>query len=508
MLPYGGLLLRSLPLILSIDQGTTGTTALLISDRAEVVGRGYAEVIQHYPRDGWVEHDPRQIWKSVEESVAAALAAAPTEDVTAIGVTNQRETVVAWDAVTNEPLAAAIVWQDVRTSGRMYGLHTEAHGDALRSITGLLSSPYFSASKFEWLLMNDPDVVEARKSGRLRLGTVDTWLVSKLSGGAHVTDATNASRTLLFDLASGSWSQELLELFGVPLAALPELIPSSGNSVVTTAACPAGDGIPICGLVGDQQAALFGHLATITGATKVTYGTGCFLLQHAGEGRPTDIPGLLTTVALGLPSGMSFAYEGSVFIGGAVVQWLRDELSLVSSAGEIEGLARSVTDAGGVVFVPAFTGLGAPHWDPHARGTILGLTQAVTGGHIARAALEAIVHQVQDVLELMPAMSPPLHVDGGASANRLLLELQAEVCGQRVSRPSEIEMTALGVGYLAGIASGVWADVSDISELRGPSTLIEPGQAPMSTDRSTWFRAIERSSGWAISDSSSEGVLD
>ncbi len=495
-------------MILAIDQGTTGTTALLISERADVVGRGYAEVDQHYPRGGWVEHDPGQIWRSVEHSVAEAIAAAPSEDVTAIGVTNQRETVIAWDAITNDPLAPAIVWQDVRTSDRMHGLQMELHGEVLRSITGLLPSPYFSASKFEWLLTEDPDVVAAGKAGRLRLGTVDTWLVSKLSGGAHVTDATNASRTLLFDLSSGGWSPDLLGLFSVPLTALPELVPSSGANVVSGADCPVGEGIPICGVAGDQQAALFGHLATSTGATKITYGTGCFLLQHAGEKRPIDLPGLLTTVALGLSSGMSFAYEGSVFIGGAAVQWLRDELSLVSSAGEIESLARSVADTGGVVFVPAFTGLGAPHWDPGARGTIFGLTQATTGGHIARATLEAIAHQVQDVLELMPATSPTLHVDGGAAANNLLLELQAEVCGQRVSRPAELEVTALGAGYLAGIGSGVWGDVSDIAELLGPEEIIEARDKVMSTDRVTWHRAIERSLGWAGGKSSGKGFLD
>ena len=508
MLPYGGLLSRPLLLILSIDQGTTGTTALLISERAEVVGRGYAEVDQHYPGEGWVEHDPRQLWRSVEDSVAEALAAASSEDVTAIGVTNQRETVIAWDSITNDPLAPAIVWQDARTSDRMRGLQVDPHAEVLRSITGLVPSPYFSASKFEWLLTEDPDVVASAKVGRLRLGTVDTWLVSKLSGGAHVTDATNASRTLLFDLSSGGWSTDLLGLFGVPLTALPEVIPSSGTNVVSGTGCPVGEGIPICGLAGDQQAALFGHLVTGAGATKITYGTGCFLLQHAGEERPIDLPGLLTTVALGLSSGMSFAYEGSVFIGGAAVQWLRDELSLVSSVSEIESLARSVTDAGGVVFVPAFTGLGAPHWDPDARGTIFGLTQAATGGHIARATLEAIAHQVQDVLELMPARSPTLHVDGGAAANRLLLELQAEVCGQRISRPAELEVTALGAGYLAGIGSGVWGDVSDIGELLGPSEIIESRDKVMSTDRVSWRRAIKRSMGWAGSKSFGEGVVD
>ncbi len=246
-------------MILAIDQGTTGTTALLISERADVVGRGYAEVDQHYPRGGWVEHDPGQIWRSVEHSVAEAIAAAPSEDVTAIGVTNQRETVIAWDAITNDPLAPAIVWQDVRTSDRMHGLQMELHGEVLRSITGLLPSPYFSASKFEWLSTEDPDVVAAGKAGRLRLGTVDTWLVSKLSGGAHVTDATNASRTLLFDLSSGGWSPDLLGLFSVPLTALPELVPSSGANVVSGADCPVGEGIPLCGVAGDQQAALFGH---------------------------------------------------------------------------------------------------------------------------------------------------------------------------------------------------------------------------------------------------------
>ncbi len=484
-------------MILAIDQGTTGTTTLAVDAQARIVGRAYAPVNQGYPRPGWVEHDPNQIWEGVCRSARQALAAAPPGAVAAIGITNQRETAVAWDAATLQPLGPAIVWQDVRTAPRMTELETTGHGDAVRDVTGLRPSPYFSAGKFAWMLDHVPKVAAARDAGRLRFGTVDAWLIARLTGGAHVSDVTNASRTLLMDLDTGRWSTDMSELFGIPVQALPEIVHSVGQCAVTGVDAPVAPGTPISGIAGDQQAALFGHLGVAPGAAKVTYGTGCFLLQHAGDTRPPDIDHLLTTVALGRPDGMSYAYEGSVFTGGALVQWLRDELGLIESAPEIETLARAVPDTAGAVIVPAFTGLGAPYWDPDARGAILGLTRGVTAPHLARAALEAIVHQVQDVLELMPALTGQLLVDGGAAANDLLLQLQAASAARTVARPADIETTALGAAYLAGLAEGVWSSVDELRSLRPAPALFEPGLETLAIDRPTWRRAVQRARGWA-----------
>ncbi len=499
MLPYA--CSASLPidaaLILAIDQGTTGTTTLVIDEDARIVGRAYAAVDQSYPRPGWVEHDPNQIWDGVQRSARQALEVAPAGPVAAIGLTNQRETSVAWDAATLQPLGPAIVWQDVRTAPRMAELEACGHGDAVRKATGLRPSPYFSAGKFAWMLKQVPDVAAARNAGRLRLGTVDTWLIARLTGGAHVSDATNASRTLLMDLDTGHWSSDMTELFEIPLHALPEIVPSDGECALTGQDAPVAPGVPISGIAGDQQAALFGHLAVSSGAAKVTYGTGCFLLQHAGDARPPDIQDLLTTVALGRPDGLTYAYEGSVFTGGALVQWLRDELGLIDDAPEIETLARAVPDTAGAVIVPAFTGLGAPHWDPDARGAILGLTRGVTASHLARAGLESIVLQVQDVLDLMPPLTGELFVDGGAAANNLLLQLQASNANRTVARPADIETTALGAAYLAGLAHGVWSSVDELRSLRPAPTLFEPGREVLAIDRPTWRRAVERTRGWA-----------
>ena len=499
MLPYAcpSLVLRRWLLILSIDQGTTGTTTLVIDEDARIVGRGYAPVDQSYPRPGWVEHDPNQIWQGVLESTRQALDDALPGSIAAVGITNQRETAVAWDAATLDPLGPAIVWQDVRTAPEMADLEASGHGDAIRAVTGLRPSPYFSAGKFAWMLNHRSEVAAARAAGRLRLGTVDAWLIARLTGGAHLTEATNASRTLLMDLDTGRWSSELAELFGIPAEALPEIVPSVGECAVTGADAPVPAGTPISGIAGDQQAALFGHLAVSTGAAKVTYGTGCFLLQHAGASRPPDIEHLLTTVALAQPDGLTYAYEGSVFTGGALVQWLRDELGLIESAPEIEPLARSVPDTAGAVIVPAFTGLGAPYWDPNARGAILGLTRGVSAAHLARAALEAIVNQVHDVLEIMPPLTGELLVDGGAAANNLLMQLQATSAARAVARPADIETTALGAAYMAGLANGVWSSVDDLRSLRPPPTLFQPGQETLATDRPTWHRAVQRTRGWA-----------
>ncbi len=484
-------------MILAIDQGTTGTTTLVVDAQARIVGRAYAPVNQGYPRPGWVEHDPNQIWEGVCRSARQALAATPPGAVATVGITNQRETAVAWDSATLQPLGPAIVWQDVRTAPRMTELETTGHGDAVRAVTGLRPSPYFSAGKFAWMLDHVPEVAAARDAGRLRFGTVDAWLIARLSGGAHLSDATNASRTLLMDVETGCWSNDMLQLLGIPARSLPEIVPSSGRCSVAGVDAPVAPGTPISGIAGDQQAALFGHLGVAPGAAKVTYGTGCFLLQHAGDTRPPDIDHLLTTVALGRPDGLTYAYEGSVFTGGALVQWLRDELGLIESAPEIETLARAVPDTGGAVIVPAFTGLGAPYWDPDARGAILGLTRGVTAPHLARAALEAIVHQVQDVLELMPALTGQLLVDGGAAANDLLLQLQAASAARTVARPADIETTALGAAYLAGLAEGVWSGLDELRSLRPAPALFEPGLETLAIDRPTWRRAVQRARGWA-----------
>ena len=484
-------------MILAIDQGTTGTTTLVVDERARIVGRAYAKVTQAYPRPGWVQHDPDQIWDGVLQGARRALAGAPSASVAAVGITNQRETAVAWDANSLRPLGPAIVWQDVRTAPRMADLEAAGHGNAIRAATGLRPSPYFSAGKFAWMLNHLPAVAAAGDAGRLRLGTVDAWLMARLTGGAHLSDATNAARTLLMDLDTGRWSTDMTELFGIPPQALPEIVPSLGQCAVTGVDAPVAPGTPISGIAGDQQAALFGHLAVAPGAAKVTYGTGCFLLQHAGDRRPPDIQHVLTTVALGRPRGLTYAYEGSVFTGGALVQWLRDELGLIESAPEIEALARAVPDTSGAVVVPAFTGLGAPYWDPDARGAIFGLTRGVTSAHLARASLEAIVHQVQDVLDLMPPLVGELFVDGGAAANDLLLQLQAASAGRAVARPADIETTALGAAYLAGLAQGVWSGIDELRALRPAPTRFEPGQEALAISRPTWRRAVQRTLGWA-----------
>ena len=488
-------------MILAIDQGTTGTTTLIVDHRAHIAGRAYAPVTQSYPHPGWVEHDPRQIWEGVQRSARRVLRASSPDTVEAIGITNQRETAVAWDAATLEPLTPAIVWQDVRTAPAMADLEARGQGDAIRAATGLRLSPYFSAGKFAWMLKHVPEVAAARDAGRLRFGTVDAWLIARLSGGAYLTDATNASRTLLMDINAGRWSTDMTELFGVPAEALPEIVPSIGQSAVAGADAPVPAGTPISGIAGDQQAALFGHLGVSSGAAKVTYGTGCFLLQHAGASRPADIDHLLTTVALGQPDGLTYAYEGSVFTGGALVQWLRDELGLIDAAPDVEALAHDVSDTAGAVIVPAFTGLGAPYWDPDARGAILGLTRGVTAAHLARAALEAIVHQVQDVLDLMPLLSGDLLVDGGAAANDLLLQLQAASAARTVARPADVETTALGAAYLAGLAHGVWSSIDELRSLRDDPARFAPGHSSLSIDRPTWRRAVQRTRRWAAATS-------
>ena len=458
--------------ILAIDQGTTGTTVLLLDRSGRVRGRGYAELPQRFPRPGWVEHDPDAIWASVLSAGSRALADAklPRTAVVAIGVTNQRETTLLWDRRTGEPVAHAIVWQDRRTAARCAELERRS-GAAIRRATGLVCDPYFSASKLEWLLAHHTRARALARRGRLAFGTVDSWLVWKLTGGAvHATDPTNASRTMLFGLRSRRFEPELLRRFGVPADVLPEVRPSAGDFGVTRGSKLVPDGVPVAGVAGDQQAALFGQGCVRAGQSKNTYGTGCFLLLHTGARPVASRAGLLTTVACGPRGEAAYALEGSVFVAGAALQWLRDGLGLLARASESEALARSVPDSGGVVMVPAFAGLGAPYWRPDVRGALLGLTRGTTRAHVVRAALESLAFQSRDLVEAMArdagSRVRALQVDGGAVANDWLMQYQADVLGVPVRRPRVIETTALGAGLLAGLATGFWGSQRELDGAR------------------------------------------
>ena len=489
-------------MILAIDQGTSSTATFVVAPNGTVAGQGRVPIAAHHPRPGWVEQDAAEIWRSVQRAARLALANAGNPPLAAIGLTNQRETAVAWDARSGRPLAPAIVWQDRRTAQRCEALREAGWGPRIRSLTGLTIDPYFSATAYEWLLTNSDSVGQAAQRGTLRLGTVDAWIVWNLTGGAHVTDLSNASRTMLMDLSTQAWSNELLELFGVPHAALPMIVDSAGEIARTTPSAGVAAGTPITGLAGDQQAALFGHLAHAPGDIKVTYGTGGFLLQVAGTDRPEDVPGLLTTVAWRREGRVTYAREGSVFVAGAVIQWLRDGLRLISHAAECEVLARRVPNAAGAVIVPAFAGLGTPIWDPLARGAIVGLTAAVSAEHLCRAALEAIAHQIADVLDVMAPSDAPLRVDGGAAASDLLLELQANIAQRPVVRPAQLETTALGAAYLAGLAAGVWGSAEEIRQHRPPDRVIDvPGDLG-AVSRDTWRAAVDRARRWAPSEES------
>ena len=487
-------------MILAIDQGTSGTAALVVGPDATVIGEGRVAIAAHHPRPGWVEQDAVEIWRSVQRAAQLALADAADPPLAAIGLTNQRETAVAWDVRSGRPLAPAIVWQDRRTATRCEALRDDGWGPRVRALTGLTVDPYFSATAFEWMLANHDQVRDAGQRGTLRLGTVDAWILWNLTGGAHVSDVSNASRTMLMDLGTQAWSDELLELFDVPRAALPMIVDSAGEIGRTAAGSGILADVPIAGLAGDQQAALFGHLAHDPGDTKVTYGTGGFLLQVAGNERPADIEGLLTTLAWRRDGRVTFAREGSVFVAGALIQWLRDGLRLISQAAECEVLARRVPDAAGAVIVPAFVGLGTPNWDPRARGAIVGLTAGVTGEHLCRAALEAIAHQIADVLDVMARSDAPLRVDGGAAASDLLLELQAAIVRRPVVRPAQLETTALGAAYLAGLAAGVWNDTEEIRRHRPPDRVVEPSGDTSAVSRDVWRAAVERARRWAPAD--------
>jgi glycerol kinase len=492
-------------LILAIDQGTTGTTVLIVDDAGAVRGRGYATIPQHYPQPGWVEHDPRDLWQSVREAAAQALAAAGAagRDLAAIGITNQRETALLWERATGRPVHRAIVWQCRRTAPRCEGLRAEGAEAEVRRRTGLVLDPYFSGTKLEWLLDADPDRRRRAERGELAFGTVDSWLVWQLSGGAaHVTDASNASRTLLLNLGRAAWDEAMLDLLHVPAAVLPRVVPSSGPVAETIADDPFPAGLPIAGIAGDQQAALFGQGCGEPGMAKNTYGTGCFLLVQAGETAPAPGEGLLATIAWQRDGRTSYALEGSVFVAGAAVQWLRDEMGLIAAAEESEALARSVPDTAGVVIVPAFVGLGAPYWEAEARGTIVGLTRGAGRAHLARAVLESIAHQVTDVMEAMARSSGlairELRVDGGASANDFLMQFQADLLGVPLVRPRSLETTALGAAYLAGLGVGLWRP-EDIATWQQPDRTFTPGAsgAARAGRRAEWRRAVACARVWA-----------
>jgi glycerol kinase len=488
--------------ILALDQGTTSSRAIVFHRDGSIAAAAQKEFPQIFPRPGWVEHDPRDIWSTQASVAAEALTKAnlTAADVAAIGITNQRETTVVWDRATGEPICNAIVWQDRRTANICDRLKARKLDRLIRRRTGLVIDAYFSATKMQWILQNVKGARARARVGELAFGTVDSWLVWNLTAGkVHVTDVSNASRTMLFDIAKGEWDDELLELFGVPRSMLPEVRSSSEVYGVTTL---FGGTIPIAGIAGDQQAALFGQACTRPGMAKNTYGTGCFMLMNTGTKRIVSKNQLLTTVAWRVDGRTEYALEGSIFIAGAVVQWLRDGLGFIRSAAEVEALAASVSDTGGVYFVPAFTGLGAPHWDQYARGTIVGLTRGSTRAHIARAALEGIALQVRDVLKAMEADSgirlKELRADGGASVNGLLMQLQADLLNVPVARSRVAETTALGAAYLAGLAVGFWKSQADIARQWQVGQRFKPVMKAAVRNRITtgWARALSRAKSW------------
>ena len=489
--------------ILALDQGTTSSRAMLVGADGRVHAVAQRPFPQIFPQPGWVEHNPIDIWSSQFSVAVEALAEvnATAESIVAIGITNQRETSLLWDRSTGEPIHNAIVWQDRRTSAICDDLRTAGHEDLIARKTGLVIDAYFSASKIRWLLDNVPGARERANRGELAFGTIDSWLIWKLTDGAeHVTDITNASRTMLFNIHSQTWNDDLLALFDIPRSVLPRVVASSevcGNTAGVLT------GIPISGIAGDQQAALFGQMCTRPGMVKCTYGTGSFMLLNTGTTPVASGNKLLTTVAWRIGAETSYALEGSIFIAGAVVQWLRDELQIIRSSEEVEALAASVPDSGGVYFVPAFSGLGAPHWDQYARGTLVGLTRGSNCAHIARAALEGIALQVADVLEAMQSDSgvalQELRVDGGAARNNLLMQIQADLLGVPVTRPANPETTVLGAAYLAGLGVGFWPDCDAIAGHWTADARFTPriSEFERNRRRDEWRRALERSRAWA-----------
>lgn len=487
--------------ILAIDQGTTGTTVLVLDARAHVLGRATVEVPQHFPRAGWVEHDGEEIWRGVQKAIGLALANAEIDGrtVRAIGITNQRETTLLWDRKTGAPIHRAIVWQDRRTAPECKALEERGVGALVYERTGLLIDPYFSGTKIAWLLDHVPGARERALRGELAFGTIDAWLVHKLSGGTrHATDVTNASRTMLMDLRTLDWDDALLDALSVPRAVLPEIVASAEIVAYTRGADPLPDGIPVAGMAGDQQAALFGQGCFARGDVKCTYGTGAFVLMNVGAKPVPSRHRLLTTVAWKIPGEVAYALEGSAFIAGAAVQWLRDGLGIIGSAGEVEALARSVPSSGEVVFVPALTGLGAPHWAPHARGMITGIGRDTTRAHIARATLEGIALSIADLVDAMgsDAGAPlaSMRVDGGAAANDLLMEIQARLVGARVVRPKVVETTALGAGMLAALGAGLVPSREALTGALAIDREFQPDEGIAEADelRARWRDALRR----------------
>jgi len=492
--------------ILALDQGTTSSRAIVFGQDGAPLASAQQEFRQIFPRAGWVEHDPEEIWRTQRDVASQALARAGLSgrDVAAIGITNQRETTLVWERSTGRPIANAIVWQDRRTASRCDALRQAGREPFFAERTGLLLDAYFSGTKLEWLLDHVTGARERAERGELAFGTVDTWLLWQLTGGAcHVTDATNASRTLLYDIHAGRWSEELLQLLRIPQAVLPRAVPSSGE-IGRTRCEGLPDGIPIAGIAGDQQAALFGQGCYEPGMAKNTYGTGCFLLMNTGDRAPVSRNRLLSTIAWQRQGRTTYALEGSVFIAGAAIQWLRDGLGIIERASDIDGLAGTVPDSGGVCFVPALSGLGAPYWDPHARGTIVGITRGTTRAHIARATLESIAFQSAELIEAMAGDSgiglTELRVDGGATASDLLMQMQADLLGVPVVRPRVTETTALGAAYLAGLAVGFWKDEAQIAALWSRERVFEPTLSRDAAQErlAQWKRAVARARQWAV----------
>ncbi|MBM3154158.1 MAG: glycerol kinase GlpK [Chloroflexi bacterium] len=494
--------------ILAIDQGTTGSTAILFNKEGRVVSTAYQEIRQIYPQPGWVEHDPKEIYSKSLSVTKEAIQKARLDltQIKGIGITNQRETTIVWERHTGEPVSNAIVWQCRRTAAMCEELKQKGYGPLVRDKTGLVIDAYFSATKLRWILDHIPNGQKRAESGELLFGTVDTWLAWNLTGGrAHVTDYSNASRTMLFNIHTLEWDRDLLAVFDIPQATLPRAMPSSCIYGETPLGLLGDQCIPIAAIAGDQQSALFGQACYEPGMAKNTYGTGSFILLNT-DGRPvTSQKGLLTTVAWGLDNKVSYAMEGSVFITGAAIQWLRDGLAIISNAAESETLAHAVQDTGGVYFVPAFVGLGAPYWDMYARGTIVGITRGTTRGHVARATLEAIAYQVRDVVEAMCSEAnlniPMLRVDGGGTANALLMQFQADILGVPIQRAAIAETTALGAAYLAGLAVDVWQNTTQIAKQWHASETYEPKMPADQKEKlyADWKRAVERARSWVES---------
>jgi glycerol kinase len=489
-------------MILAIDQGTTGSTCLVFDAAGELQGRAFREFTQHFPKPGWVEHDAAEIWDVTQAVAGEALddAGVAVGELLAVGITNQRETVCAWDPSTGEPLHHALVWQDRRTAGRCDELRRQGHEAMIRMRTGLVLDPYFSGTKIEWLLQNVDGLAQRAQEGRAVFGTIDSWLTFKLTG-EHVTDQSNASRTLLYDITRREWDDELCAMLGVPRRALPQVLPSIGTFGTTRPEALHGHAVPVAGIAGDQQAALYGQACLDPGMGKNTYGTGSFVLMNAGTTPPPTPPGLLTTIAWGIGQRTVYALEAAIFVTGAAVQWLRDGLGIIERASDTDALARSLDSNDGVYLVPALTGLGSPHWDPYARGTIVGLTRGTGRAHLARATLEAIAYQTVDAARAMESASgtplTELKADGGATANAWLMQFQADMLGVPVVVPEVPETTALGAALLAGVGAGVFSQQA-VTDRTGEQTRYEPAMGADERGQllADWQRAVERSRGW------------